>query len=138
MAHFAEIDENNVVMRVVVIDISNTIDSNNNEVESIGSSFCENLFGGGKWIKTSYNGNIRKRYAQVGGTYDSINDIFIDMKPYDSWILDNNTNWIPPVPYPKDLNYYEWDESTISWKLIMDNSNADDKPNSANTITPNL
>ncbi len=76
MAHFAELDDNNVVKRVIVVDNKDTADENGNEVEAIGIAFCQNLLGG-NWIQTSYNGNFRGKYASIGDTYDPIKDEFV-------------------------------------------------------------
>ena len=127
MAHFAQLNENNVVLNVITVADSDTQDSNGVEVESIGVAFCEQNFGG-RWIKTSYNNNFRRRYAHIGGTYDPVHDCFIDVKTYPSWVLDANFNWVPPVPYPQDCNFYAWDEPTRSWNLLIDNSNEPDNP----------
>lgn len=114
MAHFAEIDANNVVLRVIVIDNKDTADANGVEKEHIGAAFCERLFGG-NWKQTSYNGSIRKRYAGVGCTYNSVRDAFIPPQPYPSWTLDDDANWQPPVAMPTDGQRYVWDEATTSW-----------------------
>jgi hypothetical protein len=76
MAHFAEIDENNIVVRVIVVADEDTYDQYGNENEYIGSKFCHDLLGG-IWIKTSYNSNIRGKYAGIGDLYDSVKDEFI-------------------------------------------------------------
>ena len=114
MAHFAEIDANNVVLRVIVIDNKDTADANGVEKEHIGAAFCERLFGG-NWKQTSYNGSIRKRYAGVGCTYNSVRDAFIPPQPYPSWTLDDDANWQPPVAMPTDGQRYVWDETTQTW-----------------------
>ena len=115
MAHFAELDSNNVVLRVVVISNPDTADASGVEKEHIGAAYCERLFGG-TWMQTSYNGNIRKNYAGIGHTYDATRDAFIAPKPYPSWVLNETTcRWEPPVPYPTDGKMYEWDEATQSW-----------------------
>lgn len=114
MAHFAEIDANNVVLRVIVIDNKDTSDANGVEKEHIGAAFCERLFGG-TWKQTSYNGNIRKHYAGIGYAYNSVRDAFIPPQPYPSWTLDDDANWQPPVAMPTDGQRYEWDETTTSW-----------------------
>jgi hypothetical protein len=114
VAHFAEIDANNVVLRVIVIDNKDTSDANGVEKEHIGAAFCERLFGG-TWKQTSYNGNIRKHYAGVGYAYNSVRDAFIPPQPYPSWTLDDDANWQPPVAMPTDGQRYEWDEATTSW-----------------------
>ena len=115
MAHFAEIDENGVVLRVIVVGNKDTADANGVEKEHIGAAFCERLFGG-TWKQTSYNGNIRKNYAGIGYTYDAGRDAFIPPKPFASWVLNETTcQWEAPVPYPKDGKRYTWDEPTLSW-----------------------
>jgi hypothetical protein len=115
MAHFAELDENNVVLRVIVVANKDTADANGNEVESIGVAFCQRLLGG-NWKQTSYNGNFRKNYAGIGYTYDAGIDAFVPPKPYPSWVLNSNTaQWEAPVPMPQDGKMYSWDEATQSW-----------------------
>ena len=116
MAHFAKIDENNVVVSVIVVDNKDTSDANGVEKEHIGAAFCERLFGG-TWKQTSYNGKIRKNYAGIGYTYDSVIDAFVPPKIFPSWLLDTNTaNWVPPIPIPTDVNRYKWNEDTKSWE----------------------
>jgi hypothetical protein len=78
MAHFAELDENNVVIQVIVVDNNDILDESGNESETKGIEFCKNLLGGDKWIQTSFNGTFRGIYAGVGFTYDSVNDIFVN------------------------------------------------------------
>lgn len=108
MSHFAEIDENNLVVRVLV---------GNNEMLNEGYDwFVENL--GGRWIQTSYNANFRKNYASIGFIYDEALDAFIPPKPFDSWILDEETcQWNAPKPYPTDGFTYFWNEETLDWEL---------------------
>ena len=116
MAHFAEIDNNSVVLRVVVIDNKDTADANGVEKEHIGAAFCEKLFGG-TWKQTSYNGNKRKNYAGIGYTYDATRDAFIPPQPYPSWTVNEATcQWQAPTPMPTDGKRYSWDEATTSWK----------------------
>ena len=118
MAHFAELDNNDVVLRVIVVSNADTSTPDGTEVESIGVAFCQRLFGG-NWKQTSYNGNFRKRYAGIGYTYNSQLDAFIPPKPYPSWVLNNTTaDWEAPVPYPTDGKVYFWDEGTTSWQLV--------------------
>ena len=106
MAHFAEIDINNIVKRVLVVA---------NDLEHRGADFLANDLGlGGNWIQTSYNNNIRKQYAGIGYTYNADADVFISPKPYSSWSLDNNFDWQPPTPKPEGINWY-WDEATLAW-----------------------
>jgi hypothetical protein len=114
MAHFAEIGLNNAVLRVVVVH-NNECLLDGVETESVGIEFCRNLFGG-TWLQTSYNGTIRKNYAGIGFTYDSQRDAFIPPKPFDSWLLDEQTcTWNAPTPMPIDEKQYQWDEATTSW-----------------------
>jgi hypothetical protein len=116
MSHFAEIDENNIVLRVIVVANEELLDSQNVEQEALGAAFCISLFGGGTWKQTSYNNNMRKNYAGIGYTYDQSRDAFIPPKPYPSWNLDEETcHWSAPAEYPADGKVYEWDEDTTTW-----------------------
>lgn len=115
MAHFAELDGDNVVLRVVVVNNDDIRDAHGNESEEIGRQFCHNLFGGA-WVQTSYNGNIRKNYAGIGYTYDAGRDAFIPRQPFASWTLEEATcQWQAPVPYPQDGKFYRWDEDQTQW-----------------------
>lgn len=106
MSHFAELDENNIVTRVLVGD--------NNMPNEGYDWFVENL--GGRWVQTSYTGSIRKNFAGVGYTYDEERDAFIAPKPFESWTLNETTcKWMSPVPYPQDGRMYEWDEESQLW-----------------------
>lgn len=108
MAHFAEVDKDNIVARVLVTD-------NNDPNGDEGYQWLVDTFGG-TWIKTSYNATIRKNFASVGYSYDSDLDAFIPPKPYDSWTLDPaSARWIPPVNMPDDGQNYRWDEESKSW-----------------------
>jgi len=118
MAHFAELDSNNVVLRVVIIANKDTADADGVEKEYIGAAFCESVLGG-TWKQTSYNGNIRKNYAGIGYTYRADIDAFVPPQPYASWVLDENAQWQAPIPYPTDGKRYEWDESTQSWVEVQ-------------------
>jgi len=122
MAHFAQLDANNVVTQVIVVSNKDTSDANGVEKEYIGAAFCEKLFGG-TWKQTSYNGTIRKNYAGIGYSYNADIDAFVPPKPYASWTLNGNTaQWEAPVPMPEDAGtgeppkMYSWDEATTSWK----------------------
>ena len=108
MSHWAQINENNIVTTVLVGD-------NNDPNGDEGYQWLiDNL--GGTWIKTSYNATIRKNYAGVGFEYDEQRDAFIAPKPFDSWVLNEETcRYEAPVPYPNDGNVYGWDEETLSW-----------------------
>jgi hypothetical protein len=115
MAHFAKIDENNIVIQVIVVDNSDILDEGGNESEAIGVQFCKDLLGG-NWVQTSYNANFRKNYAGVGDTYDSTRNAFIEPSPYPSWILNETTcRYEPPVARPEEDVPYRWDEDTTSW-----------------------
>jgi hypothetical protein len=111
MAHFAEIDSNNVVLRVLVVA---------DEHEHRGQEFLVNDCQlGGTWIQTSYNSNIRGKFAGIGDTYDAVNDRFISKQPYPSWLLDVDFNWQAPVAMPTDDKSYDWNEDTQSWDEIV-------------------
>jgi hypothetical protein len=114
MAHYAQIDENNIVTQVIVIDNKDTADANGVEKEYIGAAFCERLFGG-TWKQTSYNGNIRKNYAGIGYTYQADIDAFVPPKPFASWTLDANAQWQAPTAMPTDGKMYSWNEETQTW-----------------------
>ena len=117
MAHFAELDENNIVTQVIVVS-NNELLENDIESEQKGIEFCKNHLGG-KWIQTSYNGNIRKNFASIGYSYDESRNAFIPPKLFNSWILNENTcQWEPPIAYPTDDLIYEWNEEIVNWKLI--------------------
>lgn len=107
MAHFAEIDKNNKVLRVVVIA---------NEFEDDGENYLANVIGlGGRWIQTSYNNKIRGIYAGIDFTYNEKEDIFICPQPYPSWIR-NGSLWNPPVPMPIEKGKaYLWNEEILNW-----------------------
>jgi hypothetical protein len=117
MAHFAELDENNIVLRVIVVSNADTSDVNGVEREEIGVAFCHSLFGSSTvWKQTSYNGNMRRNYAGIGYSYDASRDAFIPPKPFPSWVLNEQTClWDAPVAYPDGGKFYRWDEPTTSW-----------------------
>ena len=120
MAHFAEINENNIVTRVIVVN-NNELLHNEQELELKGIDFCESLFGHRNWVQTSYNGNMRYNYAGQGYTYDEDNDAFYAPQPYASWLLDEDYKWEAPVPYPEDASedkIYAWDEENQEWKVV--------------------
>lgn len=117
MAHFAEINDNNIVTKVIVVH-NNELLLGDTESEQKGIDFCESLFGHRNWVQTSYNGNMRYNFAGIGYTWDSENDAFYAPQPYASWSLDENFIWQPPVPYPEDATpekIYEWDEENTNW-----------------------
>ena len=127
MAHFAQLDSNNVVTQVIVVSNDDTSDSNGVETESIGVAFCQKLLGADtNWKQTSYNGNMRGNYAGIGYTYMSnvatlgvgSTDIFINQKPYASWTISTSVaQWEAPITQPTltdeqvaARSYYSWDE----------------------------
>lgn len=135
MAHFAELDENNIVLRVIQVD--NTLQTSDgplgdNDKHVDGETYCSNLLGG-TWKQTSINAKFRNIYAAVGDTYDAINDRFVQPQPYASWSLDNG-HWRAPLTYPSITEYTEdninhpyiikWDEdayqvdNTKGWEAI--------------------
>ena len=108
MSHWAQIDDNNIVLQVLV----------GPNYGDEGEAFFNAL--GGTWVKTSYNGNIRKNYAGIGFAYDADRDAFIAPKPFNSWLLDEDTcQWQAPIPYPTDGLMYQWDEELTDWKPII-------------------
>lgn len=123
MAHFAEIDADNKVVRVLVVG---------DDQEERGQEFLAQDLGlGGTWIKTSYNtvGGVhqnggtplRKNYAGIGYTYDAQRDAFIPPKPFPSWNLDESSClWEAPIDYPSDGKLYTWDEDNITWKEVTE------------------
>lgn len=118
MAHFAQLDENNVVTQVIVVHNNELLD-NGAESEAKGIAFCQSLFPGTTWVQTSYNGNKRKNYAGIGFNYDAQRDAFIAPQPFPSWTLNETTcRWEAPVPYPTDGKRYRWDEATLAWVLV--------------------
>lgn len=115
MAHYAFLDENNIVTQVIV-------GRNENEVVD-GISDWEKYYGelmNQKCVRTSYNHNIRKQYAGIGFTYDEDADVFVSPKPFESWSLDENHDWQPPTPMPLDGKHYFWNESDLEWQELDD------------------
>lgn len=119
MAHFAQLDEENKVIQVIVVH-NNELMLDGEENETKGILFCKSLFGENtKWKQTSYNGNFRKNYAGYQYIYDAQRDAFIPPKPFNSWVLNETTClWEPPLPYPTDGKFYNWNEETTSWVEI--------------------
>ncbi len=120
MAHFAELNENNIVTKVIVVH-NNEITVDGQELEFKGIDFCESLFGHRNWVQTSYNGNMRYNFAGQGYTYDEDNDAFYAPQPFASWSLNENYIWEAPVPYPEDASaekIYAWDEENQEWKVV--------------------
>ena len=120
MAHFAQLNDENLVTQVIVVANEDTADQDGVENEAIGIEFCTNLLGG-RWVQTSYNANIRKNYAGIGYKYDETLDAFIPPQPFESWTLNEDTaQWEAPTPYPDDGKRYSWDEATTSWVEIVE------------------
>lgn len=120
MAHFAQLDENNVVTRVVVINNNELLD-NGVESEEKGIAFCKSIFGSDtNWKQTSYNRSFRKNHAAIGYTYRSDIDAFVAPRQFDSWTLDENAQWVAPVPMPSDGSAYTWDEQNQAWVQVVD------------------
>ena len=111
MAHFAILNESNIVIRVEVINNAVLLDGDGVEQEQLGIDFLTSLYGAGNYKQTSYNGNIRKNYAGKGYTFDSERNAFIPPKSYPSWTLVEDTcQWTAPVTYPDDGKNYMWNE----------------------------
>lgn len=126
MAHYAFLDENNIVINVITGVDENIIQTDTDGTTVGGSSEAwEAFYASQPWFagltckRTSYNGKIRKNYAGIGYTYDETRDAFIAPKPFNSWVLNENTCiWEPPVPYPNDGKVYTWNESSVSWEEV--------------------
>lgn len=120
MAHFAELDENNIVKQVIVVANSDILDENGHESEEVGINFLEDLFGHRNWKQSSYNDNFRFRHAAIGYKYHETEDGFSPPQPYPSWSLNKETlDWDPPVPKPNQVEgkFYNfiWDEDNQVW-----------------------
>jgi len=123
MAYFAKLGTGNIVENVISINNTVITDANGIEQEQLGVDFINKLYNTRDvWKQTSYNNNFRKNYAGIGYSYDQQRDAFIAPKPFNSWILNENTcRWEAPVAYPQDNNIYSWNEQTKSWDLREDN-----------------
>ena len=133
MAHFAKLDENNVVTQVIVVDNKDITDPHTGqEDEILGIAFCKKLLGG-NWKQTSYNNSMRVRYAGIGYSYNAALDAFVPPQPHASWTLDNETaDWVSPLGAAPELteaevealSFYRWDEeayqadNTTGWVLV--------------------
>ena len=120
MAYFAKLGTGNIIEKVISINNSVITDSNGIEQEQLGVDFINKLYNTRDvWKQTSYNNNIRKNYAGIGYQYDQQRDAFIAPKPYNSWILNEDTcRWEAPIPMPIDDNRYTWNESTLTWDIV--------------------
>ena len=124
MAHFAELNSSNVVLRVIVISNEDT-NAHGGDLSTGVEDFVETIVpfstGGTSWKQTYYNHTFRKHYAGVGYSYDAGKDVFIVPKPYPSWTLDGNNDWVAPVAYPNDVEEggkpvdTSWDEDNSRW-----------------------
>ena len=132
MAHFAELNSSNEVLRVVVIS-NDDVDSNGGDYSTSAETFVASIVphqtGGVSWKQTSYNNNARKQYAGVGYTYDSSKNKFIAPQPFNSWSLNSNDDWQAPVTYPStdevgsNILLIDWDESNLRWTGKHDDTN---------------
>jgi len=124
MAHFAELNSSNKVLRVIVIS-NDDVDANGGDQHTDAETFVATIVpygtGGAAWKQTSYNNNFRKQYAGIGYSYDSSKDKFILPQPYPSWSLDDNDDWKAPVTYPTVTEISSnpvqitWDEDNQKW-----------------------
>lgn len=115
MAHFAKLNDDNEVIDVIVI-------SNDTSSELDGITACTELTGYDKWVQTSFNNTIRRKFAAIGDTYYPDLDAFVSPAPYPSWVLDEAGVWQPPTPKPgvdDDTTYHQWDEETRSWVIVL-------------------
>ena len=120
MAYFAKLGTGNIIEQVISINNSVITDNNGVEQEQLGVDFINKLYNTRDvWKQTSYNNNIRKNYAGIGFHYDQQRDAFIAPKPFNSWVLNEDTcRWEAPVAYPQDDNKYSWNESTLTWDIV--------------------
>ena len=121
MAHFAKLNENNIVIDVNVVNNEDINNLSFPESEAVGIQFLNKWAGQiFNWKQTSYNATFRKNYAGIGCTYNENLDAFILPKPFTSWILNETTcKWEAPIPYPTDGKEYEWNEETQSWNELI-------------------
>jgi hypothetical protein len=117
MAHFAKLDDANVVTDVIVVSNETLNNLPFQESEPVGVAFLTEWSGGyTNWKQTSYSASFRKNFAGVEYTYDAVLNAFIAPKPYPSWLLNTTTcQWQPPIPYPTDGKIYYWNEETQQW-----------------------
>ena len=122
MAYFAKI-VNGTVESIIKVENSILLDQNNVEQENLGLAFIASLGLVGTWVQTSFNSTFRKKYANIGDTYNAVNDVFIALQPYPSWTLDSNHDWQPPTPMPSDASEtkrYAWFEPNRVWIEIVE------------------
>jgi len=126
MAHFAKLDENNVVIDVNVVNNNELLDENGIESEQKGIDFLTSWSGGySNWKQTSYNGNMRKNYAGLGYTYQADIDAFVPPKPFASWVLNDKAQWEAPVAMPTDDKMYSWNEQNQQWEEFSSSENTE-------------
>lgn len=121
MAHFAEVNNQWIVQRVIVVNNAVLLNEQDIECDWLGEQFCQQLYGAHtRWVQTSYNGGKYKNYAGIGYTFDPYRSAFIEPQPFPSWTLDEGTcRWQPPIPYPADGFLYNWDETTKKWIKVL-------------------
>ena len=132
MAHFAELNNSNEVLRVIVVS-NEDVDANGGDLHADAETFVASIVphssGGNQWKQTSYNNNFRKQYAGTGHTYNASKDKFISPKPYPSWSLDSNDDWQAPVTYPNVTEISSnpvlitWDEDNQKWLGSIESTN---------------
>lgn len=127
MAHFAQLDNNNTVIQVIVLDNKDLIDENGNENEELGIRVCRNIYGSDtNWKQTSYSNSSRTRFAGIDFTYNEEYDAFIPPKVFSSWVLNTTTLvWEAPFEPPDDGNSYYWNEDTVSWVQILEENDVE-------------
>jgi hypothetical protein len=114
MAHFAQLSNDGIVLRVIVVANADAPD------EAAGIAFCKQLFGAEtQWVQTSYNATMRRRFAGIGYRYDATRDAFITPQPFPSWVLDESAAWRSPIPKPQDGKQYAWNESMLKWEEVV-------------------
>jgi len=119
MAHFARLNNENIVEDIVVVNNNVLLDENGVEKEKLGIDFCRFLYNYDNFKQTSYNGNFRKNYANIGYTYDEARDAFIPPNRIKGWVLNEETClWEAPVPMPSDGKDYTWNQESLEWELI--------------------
>jgi len=132
MAHFAELNSDNIVLRVLVACNQDIIKNGGEQSEQAAKHFesiCPLSVNGVKWVQTSYNKKFRKNFAGIGYKYDSVKDEFVSKQFYPSWTLDSNNDWQAPIQYPSvttygdgfEYKYIEWDEDNLRWVGFDDN-----------------
>ena len=121
MAHFAELNSSNEVLRVIVVsndDVNANGGDQHADAETFVTTIVPHSTGGVAWKQCSYNHNFRKQYAGKGYTYNPSKDKFIADKPYPSWTLDSNDDWQAPVNKPNDGKIYSWNETDRQWEEL--------------------